>query len=137
MDVATIPRPASDHVDGGVTAAESKAMLRAVLNLLDRWDLSRAEKLVLLGGPSDRTFHRWRAGDISPLPTDTVYRLGDLLAIHQALRHMFTDAERGYKWVKRPNDVFAGRSALEVMLQGSPVDLNRVRAYLDAERGGW
>ena len=137
MAVETIPRERSDDVGSRVTLAESKAMLKAVLNLLDRWGLSRAEKLVVLGGPSDRTFQRWRAGDIGPLPTDTVHRLGDLLAIHKALRYMFTDVERAYQWVKRPNDVFAGRSALEVMLQGAPIDVSRVRAYLDAERGGW
>ena len=26
---------------------------------------------------------------------------------------------------------------LDVMLQGRPQDISRVRAYLDAERGGW
>jgi len=30
-----------------------------------------------------------------------------------------------------------GRPALDVMLQGAPSDISRVRAYLDAERGGW
>lgn len=112
-------------------------MLRAVLNLLDRWELRREQKLVLLGGPSDRTFQRWRAGEIGLLPKDTTYRLGDLLGIHKALRYMFVDLARAYAWVKLPNDIFGGRSALEVMLQGAPTDISRVRAYLDAERGAW
>ena len=72
MAVETIPRERSDAIGSRVTLAESKAMLKTVLNLLDRWGLSRAEKLVVLGGPSERTFQRWRAGDIGPLPTDTV-----------------------------------------------------------------
>ena len=42
-----------------------------------------------------------------------------------------------YVWVKRPNDAFAGRAALDIMLQGAPADISRVRAYLDAERGAW
>lgn len=112
-------------------------MLRAVLTLLAKWNLRREEQLVLLGGPSDRTFQRWRAGEIGPLPNDTVFRLGDLLGIHKALRYMFTDVERAYGWVKRPNEAFGGRSALDVMLQGAPSDISRVRAYLDAERGAW
>ena len=37
----------------------------------------------------------------------------------------------------RPNDAFAGRSALEMMLGGELTDLMRVRRYLDAERGAW
>ncbi len=112
-------------------------MLRAVLNLLDKWQLSKQEKLVLLGAPSERTFQRWRAGEIGPLPNDTVHRLGDLLGVHKALRYMFTDLARAYAWVKRPNEAFGGRPALDVMMQGAPSDISRIRAYLDAERGGW
>ena len=122
---------------GQINEEEARAMLRAVLNLLDKWHVSKQEKLVLLGAPSERTFQRWRAGEIGPLPNDTVHRLGDLLGIHKALRYMFTDLERAYAWVKRPNEVFGGKPALDVMLQGAPSDISRVRAYLDAERGGW
>ena len=112
-------------------------MLRAVLNLLDKWQVPTAQKLVLLGGPSERTFQRWRKGEVGPLPADTVHRLGDLLGIHKALRYMFTDPGRTYGWVKRPNEAFGGRPALDLMLQGAPTDIARVRAYLDAERSGW
>jgi hypothetical protein len=120
-----------------VTEEEARAMLRAVLTLLDKWALGMDEKLVLLGRPSERTFQRWRAGEIGPVPADTVFRLGDLLGIHKALRYMFTDVKRAYEWVKRPNGAFGGRCALEIMLQGAPTDISRVRAYLDAERGAW
>jgi uncharacterized protein (DUF2384 family) len=112
-------------------------MLRAVLNLLDKWELTKEDRLILLGRPSDRTFQRWRAGEIGPLPNDTVHRLGDLLGIHKALRYMFTEVTRAYAWVKRPSEAFGGRSALDIMLQGAPSDISRVRAWLDAERGGW
>lgn len=132
---APIPRRALTGTQGPVTEEEARAMLRAVLNLFDKWKLRREEKLILLGGPSERTFQRWRAGEIGLLPTDTVFRLGDLLGIHKALRYMFTDIERVYAWVKRPNDAFGGKSALDVMLQGAPADISRIRAYLDAERG--
>lgn len=132
-----IPRRAPAGTQGTVTDEEARAMLRAVLNLLAKWNLRREEQLVLLGGPSDRTFQRWRAGEIGPVPNDTVFRLGDLLGIHKALRYMFTDVDRAYGWVKRPNEAFGGKSALDVMLQGAPSDISRVRAYLDAERGAW
>ena len=134
---APIPRRAPAGTQGTVTEEEARAMLRAVLNLLAKWNLRREEQLVLLGGPSDRTFQRWRAGEIGPVPNDTVFRLGDLLGIHKALRYMFTDVDRAYGWVKRPNEAFGGKSALDVMLQGAPSDISRVRAYLDAERGAW
>jgi hypothetical protein len=134
---APIPiRPPAD-AQGRVTEAEAQAMLRAVLNLLNKWGLQTDEKLVLLGRPSERTFQRWRAGQIGPLPNDTIFRLGDLLGIHKALRYMFTDVARAYAWINRANDAFGGKSALDVMLQGAPTDIARVRAYLDAERAGW
>jgi uncharacterized protein (DUF2384 family) len=112
-------------------------MLRAVLNLFDKWELGKAERLTLLGGVSDRTWQRWRSGEIGPLSNDTVFRLAELLGIHKALRYMFQEVTRTYGWVKQPNDSFGGKSALEFMLQGSPLDIGRVRSYLDAERSGW
>ncbi|HTH98122.1 MAG TPA: MbcA/ParS/Xre antitoxin family protein [Stellaceae bacterium] len=134
---SSIPlRPPAD-AQGHVTQDEARAMLRAALNLLDKWQLRKEEQLILLGRPSERTFQRWRAGEIGAMPVDTIYRLGDLLGIHKALRFMFTEVEKTYGWIKRPNAAFAGRPALDVMLQGAPGDLSRVRAYLDAERSAW
>ncbi len=112
-------------------------MLRAVLALFDRWGLTAAEARRLLGAPSERTYQRWRRGEVAAIPHDTVFRLGALLGIHKALRYMFPSPERGYAWVRKPNAAFGGRSALDKMLQGAPTDIAGVRAYLDAERGGW
>jgi hypothetical protein len=39
--------------------------------------------------------------------------------------------------VRKPNDAFEGRSALDVMLRGEMSDLALMRAWLDAERGAW
>jgi hypothetical protein len=66
-----------------------------------------------------------------------VWRLGDLMGIHKALRYMFREPDRCYAWVKKPNDAFGGQSALTRMLAGAPSDITAVRSYLDAERGGW
>ena len=112
-------------------------MLRAAFNLFERWGLNGNEARVLLGQPSPRTYHRWKSGQIADLPHDTVCRLGDLMGIHKALRYMFTEPERGYAWLRKPNLAFGGASALDRMLAGAPSDLSAVRAYLDAERGGW
>ena len=121
----------------GITQPEARAMLKAAFGIFERWRLDNSQARRLLGEPSARTFQRWKAGDASSLPVDTIWRLGDLLGIHKALRYMFTDAERGYSWIAKPNEAFGGQSALERMLAGSPTDLATVRAYLDAERGSW
>lgn len=112
-------------------------MLRAALSLFARWGLEDEQGRVLLGQPSPRTFARWKAGEISRLPHDTRQRLSYLMGIHKALRHMFKEPGRAYAWVGRPNRAFGGQSALQRMLAGDVTDLAAVRAYLDAERGGW
>ena len=56
----------------------------------------------------------------------------------QAFRRIiFSEATRGYTWIRATNDAFGGASALDVMLGGELTDIMRVRRYLDAERGGW
>ena len=57
--------------------------------------------------------------------------------MHKALRYLYRDADQAYAWVKKPNAMFSGQRALDIMLEGSIFALERVRAYLDAERGGW
>ncbi len=118
-------------------APEAAAMLRAVLNLFAKWQIRPTEMRILLGAPAERTFQRWRAGQVAGVPLDTKFRLGTLLGIHKALRYMFTDPARAYEWVRKPNTAFGGKSALDRMLQGAPTDLATVRSYLDAERAGW
>lgn len=130
------PRPVPP-AGSAVTAPEAEAMLRTVLALFDRWGLAAPEARRLLGEPSERTYQRWRRGEVAAIPHDTVFRLGALLGIHKALRYMFPSPERGYAWVRKPNAAFGGHSALDKMLQGAPTDVAGVRAYLDAERGGW
>lgn len=66
-------------------------------------------------------------------PRDLRARLSHLMGIRKALRIIFRAAPRGYAWIKAPNDAFAGRSALDVMLGGKLSDLASVRRYLDAE----
>ena len=129
--------PTDEPATGTVTQAEAAAMIRAAFNLFRRWDVSDAQARVLLGQPSPSTFYRWKRGEVGAVPSDTIWRLGDLMGIHKALRHLFTEPERGYGWVRRPNAAFGGKSALDRMLAGAPSDLTAVRNYLDAERGGW
>jgi hypothetical protein len=120
-----------------VTQAEAQAMLRAAVRLFALWQLSDTEARVLLGQPAPRTYARWKANEASSIPYDTARRLSYLMGIHKALRHLFKEPERAYAWIRRDNEVFGGQSALARMLAGDVTDLAVVRAYLDAERGGW
>ena len=119
-----------------ITDEEAAAMLRAVLNLLAKWDLTDDQASTLLDMPV-RTFRRWKAGQPGRLDRDGKARLSNLLGVHKALRIVFREPERGYRWIKAPNEAFGGASALEVMLGDELTDLMRVRRYLDSERGAW
>ena len=66
---------------------------------------------------------------------DLADRMSLLLGIHKALRIIYKDAERGYRWIGAANDLFDGKSALDIMLRGGIDDIRRIRSYLDAVRG--
>ncbi|MFC3231294.1 antitoxin Xre-like helix-turn-helix domain-containing protein [Marinibaculum pumilum] len=123
--------------DGPITDVEGAAMARAAVNLFRRWRLTEEQACILLGGISQRTFARWKAGEVGRLSRDLKARLSNLMGIHKALRIIFRDPRRAYDWVHQPNAAYGGRAALDVMLGGELTDIMRVRRYLDAERGGW
>lgn len=119
-----------------ITDEEGGAMFRACLNLFRLWGVTDDQAAALLDLPR-RTFARWKAEGPGRIGRDGKARLSNLLGVHKALRIVFSDPARGYRWVKAPNAAFGGRTALDVMLGGELTDLMRVRRYLDAERGGW
>ena len=131
--VASEPRPFAPEP---ITDEEAAAMFRAALNLFRLWGVNDDQAAIILDVPR-RTFARWKAGDVGRLGRDGKARLSNLMGIHKALKIVFSEAARGYAWIKAPNAAFGERSALDVMLGGELTDLMRVRRYLDAERGCW
>ena len=119
-----------------VTQDEAAAMFRAALNLFGKWELTDEQAATLLDMPV-RTFRRWKAEGPGRVSRDGAARLSNLMGIHKALRIIFSEAQRGFAWIKADNAAFAGSSALDVMLGGELTDIMRVRRYLDATRGGW
>ena len=136
MALHALDTKAYDFSPDPISDEEGGAMLRAALNLFGKWEITDEEGAILLDLPV-RTYRRWKAGQPGRLDRDTKARLSNLLGIHKALRILFTDPARGYKWIKAGNEAFSGRSALSVMKGGELTDLMRVRRYLDAERGAW
>lgn len=120
-----------------ITDEEAAALARATVNLFRDWKLTDAEATTLLGGMSARTWARWKDGSIGRIDRDLRMRMAHLMGIHKGLRYLFKEPARGYEWVRKPNDTFDGRSALDLMLRGELSDLQDMRAYLDAERGAW
>lgn len=129
-----IDTSAADFTGEPITDLEAAAMFRAAVNLFRLWNLTDDEAALLLDLPP-RTYARWKAGALGRIDRDGKARLSNLMGIHKALRIIFREPQRGYRWIKASNDAFAGRSALDIMLGGELTDLMRVRRYLDAERG--
>lgn len=125
--------PAASEFSG----EEVQAMQRAVIRLFDHWGVMDAQAAVLLGDIAVRTYQRWKQGEYGRWNVDLAARLSNLMGIHKALRLLYSEAERGYRWIKTPNRAFADRSPLEVMLGGQLTDLMRVRRYLDSYRSPW
>ena len=119
-----------------VTQEEAAAMFRAVLGLFGKWELTDEQASTLLDMPV-RTYRRWKAEGPGRVSRDGCARLSNLMGIHKALRIIFSEAQRGYAWIKANNAAFDGSSALDIMLGGELTDIMRVRRYLDATRGGW
>lgn len=117
--------------------AEIQAMQRAVIALFGRWEIGDDHAAVLLGGIAPRTYQRWKTGEYGRVGPDLAARLSNLIGIHKALRLLFRDAARGYGWIRRANEMFGGRTALDVMLGGQLTDLMRVRRCLDSQRSPW
>lgn len=134
--LAPVDTRAPEFVPSPITDAEAAAMFRAAVNLFQRWDVGDEAASILLD-LSLRTYRRWKAEGPGRFGRDGKARLSNLISIHKALRYIFREPQQAYAWPRKPNAVFDGRSALEVMLGGELTDLMRVRRLLDAERGGW
>ena len=124
-------------IEGDFSEEECHAMQRATLKLFEHWGLTDAEAVILLGGISLKTYRRWRAGEYGRVARDLADRMSNMLGIHKALRIIFKEPADGYRWIKAPNDAFAGKSAFDIMSAGAFTDILRVRRYLDSVRGGW
>lgn len=132
-----IPRTEALPDTPQISASEAEAMARAVIRLFKKWQVPDAEAREILGGLAPRTYARWKTGEHGRIDRDLATRLSLLMGIHKGLRYLFSEPERGYAWVRKSNRAFGGRSPAEIMAQGDIFSLARVRAYLDAERGGW
>ena len=117
--------------------AAGGAGLRAFANIAERWSLTVAEQLKLLGIPSRSTFFKWRREREPRLQQDTLERLSYLLGIFKALGVLYSE-RLADEWVQRPNTnpLFGGVTPLEYMVRGGLPAMQAVRRLLDARRAG-
>ena len=123
---------------GGVGGAVPQAAaVRGVARLAEAWGLSVTDVCSLLGEVSPSTWHAWAHRPPKSLGVDRLTRASYLLGIYAALHVLYGD-ELADEWVGLPNTnaLSNGSTPLDVMLRGGIPAMERVRALLDARRGG-
>ena len=120
-----------------ITDDEAAALARTMVNLFRAWELTDAEARTLLGDMAQRTWARWKTGDIGRIDRDLRARMAILMGIHKGLRLLF-NGPLTYGWPKTANTGprFNGRSPVQVMGDGGIPAMMNVRQHIDALRGG-
>ena len=113
----------------------SRVALKLFFNIAEEWGLNNSQQRVLLGNPSSSSFFNWKSDKSAKLSQDVLERISHIQNIYKILRIIFPTHEQAIQWPAKANSAFNGATALEIMLNGSIVDLNRVHAYLNGVRG--
>jgi hypothetical protein len=114
------------------------SLAKVITNLFQRWGLSTADQLELLGlSPKSRSLlGKYSKGEPLPATRDVMDRVGWLLAIHKALRLLYPQNEDiRYSWVNRRNTAFGNIPPLAVMKEQGIIGIAKVARYLDFYRG--
>lgn len=112
-------------------------LLVGFFGIMERWGADNAQARCILGDPPERTFFKWKRGESTSVPMDTVRRIGYVAGIYKALQILYSDPTQADLWPRKPNRHFNGQTPLERMSAGDVTDLAAVRAYLDAARAPW
>lgn len=125
-----------DNQNAAVKQEALQQITRAVMNLLDSWQLDTREMQGLLMLPSNvraRAFQKFRDGkDVLPDSPEVLRRANYLLRIADALRTTYPRNPRmGGRWIKQPHRRFGRRTPLSIILQGGEGGMIAVLSELD------
>jgi hypothetical protein len=120
-----------------ITAHQIRPLIAGFFGIMDRWQVDNAAARVILGEPPERTFYKWKAGEVGAVPMDTIRRIGYVSGIWKALEILYSDPHQADSWIHRPNRFFNGQTPLARMTAGDVTDLAVVRQYLDGARAPW
>lgn len=115
----------------------ARGALAGYFGIVDIWRVDNAVARQLLGGPPERTFFKWKRGQVGAVPGDVLRRIGYISGIWKALQILYADPAQADAWLHRSNRAFGGQSPLARMAAGDVTDLAAVRDYLDAARAPW
>ncbi len=118
-----------------LTADERLSLTRRVMGLMESWNLSAQDMIVLLQLPSSvkaRNIARFREDEAFPDDASVNRRVTYLLRIDEALGTYFPrNPEMRDMWVKRGNKQFGKRAPIAVMVEDGESGLISVLSHLD------
>lgn len=130
------PDPNTRHA--AIDTEGVRAAFRGFFSIMELWGVENADIRTILGSPAERTFFKWRAGDVSSrVSEDTLRRIGYVAGIYKALQIVYSDPALADTWIRRENRKFGNATPLARMRGGDVTDLAAVRNYLDAARAPW
>ena len=110
-------------------------MAQVVMELFDKWQVSAAQRITLLGLPENtkpRQLSRYR--ETTPLPDsdELKKRVECFLDIEKALFTSFPhNPSMGRVWLCTPNQRFDKHSPLQIMLEEGLSGIYKIRSHLD------
>lgn len=113
------------------------ALFAGFFRIMQHWGVDNTTARAILGHPAERTFFKWKQGDVGAVPADTIRRIGYVSGIWKALEILYSNPTQADSWVHRRNRAFGGQTPLARMAAGDVTDLAAVRQYLDAARAPW
>jgi hypothetical protein len=108
------------------------------MRLSSIWKLTGPETCALIGGMSERSFARLKAGTRSgAFGQDELTRVSALTGIYKGLHLLFSEPLAD-QWPKLPNagPLFKGATPISAMITGGIPAMIASRRYIDALRGG-
>lgn len=117
-----------------MTHEQRLELTRGILNMLEDWEVSASDQLILLGleGIPSRELRRMREERAFPDEPNLMIRIEHLISIADALRTTFPFSRHmGRLWMHKPNRKFRQRSPLDTMIQDGMTGLISVRSHLD------
>ncbi len=126
-------------IAAAVPDKEKRAVLAvAVSKLFDRWSLSTADRLALLGLSEENraALQRYSKGEALAANRDLTDRVGHLLGIHKSLKLLYPKNEEiAFGWMSSPNTKFDGNTPIAIVRRFGLPGLAMVRGTLDVMRG--
>ncbi len=104
--------------------------LRTFFRICEKWRVPPEQQLLILGCRNGPNLDAWQRGDYAEVSEDVLIRISYVLGIYKALHTIFPNERSADGWVTAPNSAprFAGRPAIDVMMEGGVEGLASVRS---------